>query len=77
MIPNAMSLKAKIKNLAKQTGAAPQALLQAFFFERFLERLIKSSSHMLQAFVLKIRWGHCRSYYLPDLCPPCGTVRGR
>jgi len=42
MIPNAMSLKAKIKNLAKQTGAAPQALLQASFFERFLERLSRS-----------------------------------
>jgi len=37
-----MSLKAKIKNLAKQKGAVPQALLQTFFFERFLERLSRS-----------------------------------
>jgi len=51
MIPNAMSLKAKIKNLAKQTGVAPQALLQVFFFERFLERL--SRSEYRDKFVVK------------------------
>ena len=51
MMPNAMSLKAKIKNLAKQTGTAPQALLQAFFFERFLERL--SQSEYRDKFVVK------------------------
>jgi len=51
MIPNAMSLKAKIKNLSKQTGAAPQALLQSFFFERFLERL--SRSEYQDKFVVK------------------------
>jgi len=51
MTPNAMSLKAKIKNLSKQTGAAPQALLQAFFFERFLDRL--SRSEYRDKFVIK------------------------
>jgi len=51
MIPNAMLLKAKIKILAKQTGVAPQALLQTFFFERFLDRL--SRSEYRDKFVVK------------------------
>lgn len=39
---NAMSLKAKIRNLAKQNNMSAQVVLQNYMFERFLERLSKS-----------------------------------
>jgi predicted nucleotidyltransferase component of viral defense system len=38
----AMSLKAKIRNLAKQKDMSAQVVLQNYMFERFLERLSKS-----------------------------------
>ena len=37
-----MSIRAKANNIAKQIGIAPQAVLQAYFAERFLARLAKS-----------------------------------
>ena len=38
----AMSLKAKIRNLAKEKDISAQVILQNYMFERFLERLSKS-----------------------------------
>ncbi|MDY0278577.1 MAG: nucleotidyl transferase AbiEii/AbiGii toxin family protein [Acholeplasma sp.] len=38
----AMSLKAKIRNLAKEKDISAQVILQNYIFERFLERLSKS-----------------------------------
>ena len=37
-----MSLKAKIRNIAKQKNMSAQVVLQNYMFERFLERLSKS-----------------------------------
>lgn len=37
-----MSLKAKIRKLAREKNMSPQVVLQNFMFERFLERLSKS-----------------------------------
>ena len=37
-----MSLKGKLKNLAKQKSVSAQILLQNYMFERLLERLSKS-----------------------------------
>ena len=42
MSGKAMSLKAKIRNLAKQKNMSAQVILQNYMFERFLERLSKS-----------------------------------
>lgn len=39
---NAMQLKAKINNKAKEAGIPPQALMQCYLNERFLERLSRS-----------------------------------
>ena len=39
---NAMQLKARINNKAKEAGIPPQALMQNYLMERFLERLSKS-----------------------------------
>jgi len=46
-----MSLKAKIKNIAKTKGVSAQVVLQNFFFDRFLYRL--SCSEYREKFVLK------------------------
>jgi predicted nucleotidyltransferase component of viral defense system len=46
-----MSLKARIRNIAKSKHMAPQAVLQNYFFERFLERL--SRSKYKDNFILK------------------------
>lgn len=43
MSSEAMSLKGKLKNLAKQKNISAQILLQNYMFERLLERLSKSS----------------------------------
>ena len=51
MNANAMSLKAKIRNLAKKKNIKAQVLLQNYMFERFLERL--SLSEYKDKFVLK------------------------
>jgi predicted nucleotidyltransferase component of viral defense system len=51
MSGNSMSLKAKIKNLAKERNIKAQVLLQNYMFERFLERL--SLSEYKEKFVLK------------------------
>jgi len=51
MIDNAMSLKAKIRNMAKQKNISAQVVLQMYMFERFLERLLKSGYH--DKFILK------------------------
>lgn len=48
---NAMSLKAKIRNLAKQNNMSAQVVLQNYMFERFLERLSKSKYQ--DKFILK------------------------
>ena len=42
MSNKAMSLKAKIRSLAKQNNMSAQVVLQNYMFERFLERLSKS-----------------------------------
>ena len=46
-----MSLKAKIRNIAKAKGISAQVVLQYYFFERFLERL--SRSEYREKFILK------------------------
>jgi hypothetical protein len=48
---NAMSLKAKIRNIAKAKNISVQVVLQNFFFERFLIRLSQSEYH--EKFILK------------------------
>jgi hypothetical protein len=42
MSSKAMSLKARIRNLAKEKNVTAQALLQSYMFERFLDRLSRS-----------------------------------
>lgn len=46
-----MSLKAKIKNLAKKKDMSAQVVLQNYMFERFLERI--SESEYKNKFILK------------------------
>ncbi|MEA1975774.1 MAG: hypothetical protein U9N10_09600 [Bacillota bacterium] len=41
MIKNAMSLKVKIRNYARERNMSAQVALQNFMFESFLERLLK------------------------------------
>jgi predicted nucleotidyltransferase component of viral defense system len=48
---NAMSLKAKIRNIAKEKGVSAQVVLQNYFFERFLDRL--SRSEFREKFIVK------------------------
>jgi len=48
---NAMSLKAKIRNIAKAKNISAQVVLQNYFFERFLYRL--SRSEYRDKFILK------------------------
>lgn len=51
MSSNAMSLKGRIKNYAKNNNIAAQVVLQNYMFERFLERL--SVSEYSEKFVVK------------------------
>jgi predicted nucleotidyltransferase component of viral defense system len=51
MNSEAMSLKARIRNLAKQKGVTAQVLLQNYMFESFLDRL--SRSEYQNNFILK------------------------
>lgn len=51
MSRKAMSLKAKIRNLAKEKDMSAQVILQNYMFERFLERLSKSDCR--NNFILK------------------------
>ena len=51
MTGNGMSLKAKLRNLAKEKNVTAQVLLQNYMFERFLDRL--SQSPYRDKFVLK------------------------
>ena len=51
---NAMSLKAKIRNIAKQKNLPAQVILQNYMFERLLVRL--SMSEYKEKFVLKGGW---------------------
>lgn len=51
MSGKAMSLKAKIRNIAKKKNMSAQVVLQNYMFERFLERL--SKSHYKDHFILK------------------------
>jgi len=51
MIGIAMSLKAKIRNLARKKNMSAQVVLQNYMFERFLERLSKSKYQ--DKFILK------------------------
>ena len=39
---NAMSLKAMVRNIAREKGISAQAVLQHYFFEHFLDRLSRS-----------------------------------
>ena len=48
---NAMSLKAKIRNIAKQKNIPAQVVMQNYMFERLLVRL--SASGYKERFVLK------------------------
>jgi hypothetical protein len=50
-VSNAMSLKAKIRNIAKQKNIPAQVILQNYMFERLLVRL--SASRYKEKFVLK------------------------
>ena len=50
----AMSLKAKIRNIAKSKNIPAQVILQNYMFERFLNRL--SVSEYKEKFVLKDRY---------------------
>ena len=51
MSGKAMSLKAKIRNLARKKDMSAQVVLQNYMFERFLERLSKSKYQ--DKFILK------------------------
>ena len=51
MSRKAMSLKAKIRNIAKKKDMSAQVVLQNYMFERFLERL--SKSEYKDKFILK------------------------
>ncbi|GHU70806.1 abortive infection protein [Clostridia bacterium] len=51
MSSKAMSLKAKLRNMAKEKNITAQVLLQNYMFERFLERLSKSTYK--DSFILK------------------------
>ena len=51
---NAMSLKAKIRNIAKKKNSPAQVILQNYMFERLLVRL--SASDYREKFVLKGWW---------------------
>lgn len=51
MSKKSMSLKSKIKNIAKNKNSKPQIILQNYTFERFLERL--SNSKYKNKFILK------------------------
>ena len=51
MSSKTMSLKAKIKNLAKKKDMSAQVVLQNYMFERFLERM--SKSYYKSKFILK------------------------
>lgn len=51
MIKNAMSLKAKINNIAKNENISPQAVMQTYMLERLLERI--SISKYKNNFILK------------------------
>lgn len=51
MIKNAMSLKAKINNIAKNENISPQAIMQTYMLERLLERI--SLSKYKNNFILK------------------------
>lgn len=51
MSGKAMSLKAKIRNLAKEKNMSAQVILQNYMFERFLERL--SKSEYMDNFIIK------------------------
>ena len=51
MIKNAMSLKAKINNIAKKEKVLPQAVMQTYMLERLLERM--SISEYKDNFILK------------------------
>jgi predicted nucleotidyltransferase component of viral defense system len=48
---NAMSLKARVRNIAGEKGVSAQVALQNYFFERFLDRL--SRSEFREKFILK------------------------
>lgn len=51
MIKNAMSLKAKINNIAKKEKVLPQAIMQTYMLERLLERI--AISEYKDNFILK------------------------
>jgi predicted nucleotidyltransferase component of viral defense system len=51
MSVNATSLKARIRNKAKESNVSAQALLQSYMFERFLDRL--SQSEYKDKFIIK------------------------
>ena len=60
MIKNAMSLKAKINNIAKKEKVLPQAVMQTYMLERLLERI--SVSEYRDNFILKGRYVNIFNY---------------
>ena len=56
----AMSLKAKIRNIAKSKNIPAQVILQNYMFERFLERL--SKSEYKEKFIIKGRFPTVSDY---------------
>lgn len=57
---NAMSLKAKIRNIARQKNIPAQVVLQNYMFERLLVRL--SASEYKDKFVLKLLNKNCSTF---------------
>ncbi len=58
---NIESIKAKIRNLAKNNNLSSQEVLQMFLFERFLERLSKSK------YKSNLRWPQKVGLYTRDI----------
>ena len=56
MIKNAMSLKAKINNIAKSENVSPKSVMQTYMLERILERI--SNSKYMDNFILKGRYAY-------------------
>lgn len=76
----ATSLKAKIRNFAKEKKVAPQLILQNFMMERFLNRIAKSDHRdcfVIDSLSLKIHSSYTRvSVPSPYHCPrPAARTR--
>ena len=54
MSSRSMSLKAKIKNYAKDNSIAAQVVLQNYMFERFLTRLLYVNTYVTLLIIKKV-----------------------